>query len=747
MVVVEREEPFGALDIETASIRAPRRRRGVVPRDPLVKRLLDEPSGVVTIQAPAGYGKSTTLQLWGEADRRPFVWVHLDRRDDVPVHLLRHLAAALHRSQPLDDQTLRIITGVGRSVPGDLLPAVRRVLTRADPTVVVFDDTHHLQSDGCIEVLRELVECLAPGSQLVLSGRAIPAVPLARRRMDDDLAEIGAADLAMSLGEAADLLAATGIELRADELDDLLERTEGWPGGLHLAALAIARSGGESAERFSGRTRLVADYLVEEVLRGLPDDAVAFLCESSVLDRLDAPTLDELLGRHDSQRRLEALERSGNLFLVPLDDEGRSYRYHHLFGELLRGQLRDRDPELERRLHRRASALYERRGDVDGAIRHAVNATDMARAADLTLRHGRALAFAGRAERLAQWLRLLGDEATGSIPSAVVALGWYGVASADAEVLNRAFTAAEQLTEHGDEPLPDGSPSVEASLAMMRSMAAPDGIRGVLRHTEEVRQAGPPASNSLWAMATAVQGTAYSMLGDHDRARDRLERALPSLDLPMYQAAALAHLAYLDLDQGDPVTADRRGAQALRIADEHDLESLVAVVAVYSIAALLASRRGRLDEATRTRTTAARLLGRLADSWLSPRTVVFGNTVLAEAAIASGERASARSFLHEASRARRREPGAAFLNDKIDTLSKELAEGSNEPALAASPLTAAELRVLGHLPTHRSLQEIADELIISRNTAKTHAVAIYRKLGVSSRSEAVLAARRLGLLD
>lgn len=716
----------------------------MVGRDHLVKRLLDTThERVVVLSAPAGYGKTTTMLLWDEADDRGFAWVHLDPLDDDPVHLLRHVALALHELEPIDPGVARLLTGPGRPVDTGMLPALGRSLDGRDPFVLVLDDVHVLTSRAALRCVDGVLAHIPEGSQLALVGRSV-RLPLARRRLHG-VVELSSADLAMSEDEAALVLRHAGLRLGDAAVGTLVGQTEGWPGGLHLAALALTgRDEAARAAGFSGRDRLVADYLVEEVLEGLPEETVDFLSRSAVLQRMSAPLLDELLEIRSSGRLLREIERSGNLFLVPLDAEREWFRYHHLFGEMLRARLRSLDPTTADRLESRASAILERRGDVDGAVRHAVAAGETERAADLVLRHAVPLVFEGRVARLGGWLELLGADTIDRYPSAAISWAWFGLATGDQQLIHRATAAAER--SRWDGPLADGSPSLPVAVATVRAMTAPEGLQGVVRDTEIVRRAGGPAANPWWGISTLLRGTAFSMLGELDRARGLLTAALPAVaGAPGFEAAVLAHLALLHLYDGDLAEADRLASRGLRLAERHDLEGVVPVVSVYAVGALVAARGGRPAEAARAAIVARRMLARLGD--LSPRTVLLCNLLLAQAALALGQRAEARALADEAARARRREPSATHLNLQLDRVRQQVATGSGGGSAVAFALTSAELRILSYLPTHLSLQDIAEQLLISRNTAKTHAVAIYRKLGVSSRRDAVAEARRLGLLD
>jgi len=730
-----------SLGIGPSGFAAPRTRPGTVSRDDLVKQfLLAGSDTVIVVTAPGGYGKTTTIRLWQDADERRFAWVNLDELDNDPVRLLRHIAVSLDEVRPLAATTVRKLTGPGRSAELDMLPALSDELCRHDPCVLVLDDVHLLASDAALACVTQLTAAVPEGSALVLVGRSVPAIHLPRRRMDSGVLELGADDLAMSEAEATELLAASGLDLDETRVRHLVERTEGWPGGLHLAALALR--GGAADEMFSGAHRLVADYLVDEVLQGLSDDTVAFLERSSVLRSMNAALLDEVLGTDHSGRMLEQLEQTGNLFLVPLDSHRDWYRYHHLFGELLHSRLRRRDPGGARRLHARAGRILEERGDLAAAVHHAVSAGDTSRAADLVLVSAPSLTLSGRGATVVALLGTLGDDAIDRYPAAAIAGAWAGVTSGDRDQIDRAVRSAEASPSQG--PLADGSPSVSVAVAMVRAMLANGGIHGVIRNCDIVCDSGDLDTNPWWAMATAIKGTAVSMLGDVELARRLFLTAQPHLKWAHgFEAALEAHLALIDLDTGHPTDAEVHCARALELADRHELEGVMPATVVFATGALLAAVQGHAAESARLSAVTRRMLDRLGP--LSPRTALLCNLALARASLALGDLKSVRSCIRLAALAREKEPGAVKLSRQLEELKSRLPERLSADDTEA--LTPAELRVLPYLPTHLSLQEIAEQLFISRNTAKTHSVAIYRKLGVSSRGAAVDTARRLGLLD
>lgn len=727
-------------DIPAGYCVVPPLRPELIDRDRLVKRILDAEVPVVEVVAPAGFGKSTVMRLCVESDVRPYAWVQLTEADDDPVHLGHHIALALDRIEPLGEHDVAAIGGVGRSVAHDICPTLAHLISERSPCVLVLDDVHLLTGEGSGSLLKGLLQALTPGSTVALVGRRDP-VALGRPRMGGRVHTVATDDLAMGALEAAELFQRAGVRLDEDDLQELVTRTEGWPGGLHLASLALAQ--GRSSDTFSGRDRLVGEYLVEEVLGGSDPEVVAFMEGSAVLETMDADVLDELLERHDSARLLGSIEADGNLLLVPLDADAERFRYHHLLRDHLRQRLRRDDPERSRVLERRASELRARSGDVDQAVRHAVRAGDRERAAGLILGAALDRWFDGRVALLGEWLGLLGDEAVEQIPEAAIAAAWFAIASGDRPAAVRACEAASRSGVPG--PLADGSPSAEVALAAARMIMAEGGVDAVVDDAEIVRRAGGPEHNPWWTLATGTQGSAYAMLGELDLARDRLTEAVTTgSGAPYIDAVGQAQLALLAMHDGRIDDGEHWIRAARATADRHHLDRFPPAVSVYAIDALFAALARRPEHARRAADIAGAALHRMGG--MSPRTVLLAQVLLARTAVALGDRGEARRWITEARRTRGRDGSATFLNAQLDELANTVGSSSDGDAIGVEPLTAAELRVLAHLPTHLGLGMIASELHLSRNTVKTHTTAIYRKLGVTSRAEAVTVARTVGLL-
>ena len=368
--------------------------RGLVPRPRLSQRLdRGTTSKLMLISAPAGFGKTTLLTEWlaagpaGPADERLAAWLSLDRADNDPASFWTYVIAALQTVAP----------GVGESaltlLQAPQPPPIETVLTAllndlgaiTGDIVLVLDDYHVIDARDVQDAMAFLLDHLPPRLHVVIASRTDPALPLARLRARGELVETRAAELRFTPDEAAAYLnEMMGLELTARDVAALEGRTEGWIAALQLAALSMQGRDDVAGfiAGFAGDDRYVVDYLAEEVLQRQSDRVQTFLLQTSILGRLSGPLCDAVTGQGGGKAMLEALDR-GNLFLVPLDDRRRWYRYHHLFADVLQARLLDERPDQIPDLHRRASAWYQQNGEPAVAIGHAVAAGDFERAADL----------------------------------------------------------------------------------------------------------------------------------------------------------------------------------------------------------------------------------------------------------------------------------------------------------------------------------------------------------------------------
>jgi LuxR family maltose regulon positive regulatory protein len=407
-------------------IAIPRISSDLLPRSYLIRRL-DEATtrDLVLISTPAGFGKSTLLATWARGTERPVAWLSLDGDDNDPVRFWRYVVAAVGSVRPeIAKPALSLLNAPAQPTSKAVVTVLLNELAaHPDEFVLVLDDYHRIESSTVHEDLAFLLEQMPPGMHMVISSRSDPPIPLARFLAGGLLTELRAADLRFTLDESTNLLRRVWeLNLPEASVAALEERTEGWVTGLQLAALALRGTSNpvQLIQEFSGSHRYILDYLTEEVLEQQPDDVRDFLLKTSVLDQLCGPLCDVITGRSDGQPMLEDLERA-NLFLVPLDEERRWYRYHHLFADLLLARLKSINAEQIPKLHRNAATWYEEYGLIIDAMRHALAAGETAWAVWLVEQHLEEILRRGEGETLRGWLAALPQEAVRSRPRLALA--------------------------------------------------------------------------------------------------------------------------------------------------------------------------------------------------------------------------------------------------------------------------------------------------------------------------------------
>ena len=456
-----------------SKLRVPQPRPGQVVRDRLSDRLSGAGAAkLVLVSAPAGFGKTTALAQWLASSQatRSVAWLSLDPRDNDPVVFFQYLVAALRAAIPgLGVEVLALLESPHRSVESVLSTALNELHAVPDGVVLVVDDTHLIDSREVWDGVVFLVEHLPPQVVVVLATRADPPVPLARFRARGELVEIRAADLRFTAEEASAYLnQSMSLVLTASDVATLEERTEGWIAALQLAALSLQgrRDVAGFIADFAGDDRHIVDYLVEEVLQRQPDDVREFLLATSVLSRLTGPLCDAVTGRGDGRTRLEALER-GNLFVVPLDDRRSWYRYHHLFADVLQARLLDEQPGRLHDLHRRASNWFEQHGERSEAVRHALAAQDVERAARLVELAIPAMRQSRQEATLRGWLEALPDEIVSVRPVLIVGLASSLMVRGETAGVEERLRQAERWLE-----APNGRPGELAGRMVVADEAA-----------------------------------------------------------------------------------------------------------------------------------------------------------------------------------------------------------------------------------------------------------------------------------
>jgi LuxR family maltose regulon positive regulatory protein len=452
-------------------------RAGFVPRPRLLTRLTGGiERGLTVVCTPAGFGKTTLLGDWVRRGRRPAAWLSLDAGDNDPVRFWRYVAAALDRIRPgLREQVAAMLDGLQQPSLEAVAIAVINELSppaAGAEVALILDDYHLIEAPPVHASVTFLLDRLPPELRMVIASRADPPLPLARLRARGQLAELRADDLRFTLGEtAAFLREATGVDLPAASVAALQERTEGWAAGVQLAALSLQGQADPAGfvATFAGGHRYVLDYLTEEVLARQPERVVQFLLETSVLDRLCAPLCDAVTGRADGQELLEQIDRA-NLFVVPLDEVRRWWRYHHLFADLLRARLGQEQPERLPELHRSAAAWHEEHGFADDAVRHAVAAGDASWAARLVERHVEALLRRSEGATLGRWLSALPTECVRARARLCLAQAVSAVLAGRVEAVEPLLADAEHaFAASGDEP---HEPSVGRALSVLANVPA-----------------------------------------------------------------------------------------------------------------------------------------------------------------------------------------------------------------------------------------------------------------------------------
>jgi LuxR family maltose regulon positive regulatory protein len=714
---------------------------GTVDR-PRLRELVAAPATrVALVVAPAGYGKTTLLAQCAGADARPVQYLLLSDADNDANSLLARVVLALDDAVTVPDAAFSTIVFSTADLSKVVLPRLGALIAESPSLLVMFDDLHAVTNRASADIVATVVEHAPSESSVVLASRHVPDVPLARWRVDRALVDVRHGDLAMSQEEAGALMRGANVERSRKEVAALVDVTEGWPAGLYLSTLSTGSGHALGDAPVGGDDRVVAEYFLEEVLRAASFDQVEFLTRTSILGRMSGALCDALLERSDSATMLAGLERS-NLFVVPLEGTRGWYRYHQLFAELLRAELRRREPGLEPVLHERASEWWEHQADVSAAIEHAHAAVDLDRVTSLAWMHLLEYAGTGRTSTVVRWLEPFTREEIAARPALALTAAWAAFAGGgDPLDLERWVTVLRG--QRGDELLPDGTPLFAAVGLVMAQL----GSRGLHRAQEDALLAFeylPPASG-FRSLACLLQGMASRLLGEDDAARAVLEggRRL-AIMLPAVSAHCAAQLAMLAADTGQWPEAQRLVDEALAVVDEYGLSERAAMCEVFAIASLVRAQAGRSDAKDLAK-HGAWLVTTL--HGVAPHAALEARILLARSLALVGEIDTARGIIGEAATLLADYPDPGRLPEFLADAKSRLDAIDAPLGVTASPLTPAELRVLTYLPTHLSFAEIAEESYVSRNTVKTQAIAVYRKLGVSSRGAAVERARAAGLLE
>jgi LuxR family maltose regulon positive regulatory protein len=742
------DEP-GAPVVLSTKLDGPHASDRILSRAALVEALEQGVRGKLTLlSAPAGWGKTTVLAQWiaSQGSSHRIAWLGLDRADNDPAQFWGYLIAALRRTATALSNRASELLDVGADITEVVLPTLLNEFElHTEVTVLILDDYHLVTNAAIHEQMTLLVARMPANLRLVVATRLDPALPLARLRAGAELQELRTQDLRLSLHETTMLLnGVLRLELSGNDIRLLAERTEGWAAGLYLVALSLAGRGDKHdfVTEFASDHRHIVDYLSAEVLDGLSPDMRAFLVRTSVLTRLSGPLCDALLDTTGSASILRRIELD-NLFLVPLDWSRGWYRYHHLFADLLRGELQRTEPGVIAVLHRRAAEWFRGAGLVDDAVHHLIAGGDTEVAADLVAATWAAEFNLGRLVTVSGWLDSLPSSIVSSDARLGIARAWIALDTGHLEDAGAWIDATETALAARDRD----PGTLPAELVILRAVCqfkigdvgACLGLaqRAIALDLGNARL-GPSAAYCIYGSALYWSGRTPEAQAAYRRAA----RLAARVNNHLGRAYALGYLAVIAAEQGLLDEAELLVAQITRdlAAGEHfvDMMSALAKAKIFDrrgdtasaaeaarMAVALAKRGGGVIEVAHALVTQSQVLGHLGDGDAAHTTVAEAGRVLQTAA----------------------DPGQA--RELLAAASLTSTARPPRQAGAASPgqeLSTKELDVLRLMAMPLSRREIGTRLFVSVNTVKSHQRALYRKLGVANRTDAVDRARQRGIL-
>ncbi len=734
-----------AFRLVEAKLRPPAVGAQTVARVRLREALATErPATVVSIVAPAGYGKTVLLADWAAHEDRPTAWLSLDELDNEPSVLLTYLAAAIDRIEPIDASIGSMLTAPGPRILARAVPRLASELHRWHrPGVIVLDDIHRLTDQRCLDALSLLIEYRPPSVQVVIAGRSIPGIDLMRLRVQRELVEIDRDALAFTAGETRALVAGAGLQLDEAEARSLAARTEGWAAAIYLSTFAAKRGPEEGARgpTVRGDDGYIADYLRQALGGELSGDDLALLTRTSILEVVEGQMAGAIAEVTGAAARLKSLARENQL-ISEVDSEPGSYRYHQLLRDYLQAELERLEPGIRVQLHRRAAAAYEATGSNVLAVEHSFAGGDLDATASLVLRSAVLSHYGGLTERVDRWLRSFDDEIIGRRPEIAVIRAWFDAINGRPEGADRMADIAERSVFTG--PSGDGSASFESARAMLRAAMARRGVESMFADASLAVAA--EKTGSPWrSVALYLLGSAY-LLREENALADAAfaESVLVARRTGTSAGLALAGRASISIAAGEWGDAERYARESHDWFGRVGLGEMATALIVHAVLARVALRNG--DPATaRTELVHAQVVRPLA-SHVLPWSSVSALVELGKTYLAIGDPGGARTVVAQAEGVARRRPDLGVLSAELVELRRSV-DGAARTLGGPATLTPAELRVLPMLSTYLSFEEIGDRLHVSRTTVKTQAVAIYGKLGASSRSEAIDRAIEIGLLE
>jgi len=743
------ERPDAAPLLVEAKLEPPRVPRGVVERAHAWAALDAGGDAVLTLlAAPPGYGKTIAVRSWCQTQDAALVWLTIDAGDNDPTRLWRHLATAVDRVRPgLGQPALRRLGVAGSPIEDAVDELMNGVATHAGPLVIVLDDLHGVTDEEGLASIDYALLHVPANARLIVMTRVDPVLSLGRLRGRGELAELRADDLAFTHSEARELLVLRGgIELGDEEVDLLVGRTEGWPAALVLAGLWLRTvdDPASAVSVFGGDQRFVAEYLSSEVIGSLDEDRRSFLQGVAVLGEFTAELCDSVLERDDSESELEELE-SANLFVSRLE-HGEWFRMHALFAEYARARLASTDPGAAARIHLRAARWLRLRGLADKAVEHAAAAGAHELVAQMLVEDHLMMIREGSLRTLIRQVRALPDECVVEHPELAVGAATAAKLAGGRTIELRRFL---RLADRALAKRPERSDVyVEAAARMVRALTLDDGVRRAVldgRLAVELAQTG---SDELLTGACAASARALYFAGAMEEAQGVALQVLrhPEIDQRVPSLAhAHATLAFIAVARERLAQARGHAEQAKAVAGRiGTTRSWLGANACAALGAVLAAE-GNLVEGERELATAEHFfedeVPTLDHAWLL--------TLLARVRIRRGRLDQGEATLRSARDDLEELPDSGIVPALADDVERELerARAHARSGEVLEPPSEAETAVLQLLAGDLTTREIGERLFLSPNTIRSHVHALYAKLGVHSRADAIARATALGLLE
>lgn len=571
-------------DLLQTKLYLPRLRPFLVPRPRLIEKLnLGLHRKLTLISAPAGFGKTTLVSEWIAEGKRPFVWLSLDESDSDLARFLTYFIAALQTHTPSLGKKALAMLELPEPPPieATLTTLLNEIAAIPQEFALVLDDYHVINAPPVVQALTFLLEHLPPQMHLVITTRADPPLPLSRLRARGEITEIRAQDLTFSPEETAVFLNERHqLNLPATDLLTLTARTEGWIAGLQLAALSLQQLSASSRHQFiidfAGEDRYILDYLLSEVLQQQSADRQTFLLRTSLLEELNADLCAAVTGypRADMQVMLQTMEQE-NVFLIPLDNRRETYRYHHLFADLLRSRLTQQLPETVTVVHQRAGDWFAAHDRLDAAITHSLAAGNPEQAANLLT--SEALLCHATPGQILGWLSQLPEAVLASQPQLAIRQLWVLLESGQLDEVEARLLVLGQ-TAAADPDLAQELLVIQIHLARHQQNSA----QAIALSQELLAQLPtPPTASTLPRQLAAVFGLAeaYRLAGELDAAQVLFEEAARLSQLagsPTYVLRAQLGAARVQVEQGRWETAVPILQNISNIGDDYPQEAALA---------------------------------------------------------------------------------------------------------------------------------------------------------------------------